>query len=56
MELIEIELRNSLHNLLMGENSPNNITITCGVLQYIQEHSKDIREILTIELSSLCNF
>jgi hypothetical protein len=34
----------------MGENSPNNITITYGVLQYIQEHSKDIGEILTIEL------
>jgi hypothetical protein len=34
----------------MGENSPNNIIITYGVLQYIQAHSKDIGEILTIEL------
>ena len=50
MELVEQKLRDCLHDLLMGENSPSKLIITYGVLQYIKDHSKDIGEILTIDV------
>ena len=33
MELIEQKLRDCLHDLLMGENSPNNILITNDIIE-----------------------
>jgi hypothetical protein len=56
MELIEQKLRDLLHNLLMGENSPNNILITNDILKYIKDRSKDIAGILTIEVELLDSF
>ena len=56
MELVEQKLRDFLHNLLIGENSPNNIKITSDILQYIKGHSTDIGEILTIEVELLSSF
>lgn len=50
MELLEQKLRDCLHNLLIGENSPNNFVSTYGVFQYIKDHSKDIGNIVNIEV------
>jgi hypothetical protein len=56
MELIEQKLRDCLHDLLKGKYSPNNINISFDLLNYIKRHSKDIGEILTIEVELLKGF
>jgi hypothetical protein len=50
MESIEERIRVCLHDLLKGESSPGNLVITYGVTQYIKDHSKDIGEIVNIEV------
>jgi hypothetical protein len=50
MELVEQKLRDCLQELLIGENSPSKLIITYGIFQYIKEHSKDIGEIITVEV------
>jgi hypothetical protein len=56
MELVEQKLRDSLHDLLEGKYSPNNINLSFDLLNYIKSHSKDIGEILTIEVELLKGF
>jgi hypothetical protein len=56
MESVEQNLRDSLHDLVEGKHSPNNINLSFDLLNYIKSRSKDIGEILTIEVELLKGF
>ena len=56
MELVEQKLRDSLHDLLKGDHSPNNIKLSYDLGKYITIHPKKIGEILTIEVELLKGF